>query len=180
VGLRNAIAEAEFARTHAPRFLRSILVEDDWREVVPDDGGERGRFETFEQFSAAKAPTGLGISVDRLRTIVQSDSTVAALLDEVVLRGSVTKPQDYDRKLEQPRFLPTLRMRRDLRRLAATDRTLHRRVLRGELTLYQAMIQAGLRERTLTIRPKALDSVARALRSRLAPKEIRELLKLLR
>jgi hypothetical protein len=65
-----------------------------------------------------------------------------------------------------------------LRRLRNNKPELHARVLAGELSPHAAMVQAGYRPRTITIRADDAESIVRTLRRQLDPDVARRVAKL--
>ena len=123
---------------------------------------------------------GLGITIEALRKIVGADNELVAMLNKTLEGKAVAKPRDYGRAVQQALFVPSSRsMQRNLDRLREASKSVHARVMRGELSLYEGMIEVGLRDRTLTVRPADVDATARALRDRLTPSQLSHLKKLL-
>jgi hypothetical protein len=65
------------------------------------------------------------------------------------------------------------------RRLAKDRPDLHARVLKNELSVHAAMIEAGFRHRSVTIRTDDMSAAATALKRQLTNNELSELLWLL-
>lgn len=61
-----------------------------------------------------------------------------------------------------------------LRRLRKDAPKLHARVLSGQMSPHAAMVQAGFRPATFTIRGDSAESIAAALRRRLSPELLAE------
>ena len=177
--LRDALREGTFGLDYAPKFLRIALVEETWKRFTSPDG-KIVVHDVFEDFVTKPPFEGLGLTVDALRRVVRIDEKVLAMLEKALEGKPVPRPRDYGTAVQQSLFTPTSpRMLRNFERLRDASKALHGRVSRGELTLYEAMIEAGLRDRTLTLRPGDIDATARALKARLSSSDIGKLKKLL-
>jgi hypothetical protein len=177
--LREAVRDATYGLDYAPKFLRIALVEGTWKRFTAPDGS-LVQHEDFERFVVAQPYEGLGVTVDAMRRIISPNKELGAMFEKALAGKAVARPRDYRSAVQQVLFVPSsARMQLDLDRLQHTSRAIYARVMRGDISLYEGMIEAGLRDRTLTVRPADLDSTARALRNRLSPSQLTQLKKLL-
>lgn len=177
--LREAVRDATYGLEYSPKFLRITLVEGTWKRFTAPDG-RLIRHDDFERFVVTQPYEGLGVTIDAMRKIVSPHKELSAMFEKALAGKAVAKPRDYRSAVQQTLFVPSsTRMQLDLDRLQHTSRAIYAKVMRGDISLYEGMIEAGLRDRTLTVRPADIDSTARALRNRLSAPQLAQLKKLL-
>lgn len=160
---------------NVPGLLKIVLREECWREYLrPNGGGRMVHFDSFHDFVTHE--DGLGTTVDMLKRVCAGDTEVLDLLDQT---------------MQQPNHRPTTESRDNvttsdpnergnstagaLRRLRKDAPELHARVLDGELSAHAAMLKAGLRKRTISVRPEEPESTVRALRKHCTPEQRQEI-----
>lgn len=168
--LSNALRRGGSALESVPEQIKQILRADEWRHFTTRLGKEV-HHERFADFVTTAPLSGLGASVDLVRRIVANDPKALDLLD---------------RALQNPTGVNVINARRPqgtakdqaLRKLRKDAPELHAEVLAGNLTAHAAMVQAGYRPHTFTVRPDP-SSAARALRKHMSPDQLAELARLL-
>lgn len=179
--LESSLRSGGNALSAVPGLLKRILAEEAWREFVTQRG-ELVRYERFIDFVTTPPLKGLGASIELIRRIVADDPEALDLLDRAVKAGSrqgertdivnnvndvtVTRPQGNSRE-------------RALRKLRKDAPELHAEVIAGRLSTHAAMVKAGFRPKTVSIRLDDPASAIRTLRAKASPEFIAELRKLL-
>jgi hypothetical protein len=170
--LGSALRSIEDGFGAVPGLLREVLSSGAWREFTTPRG-ETAQYEQFADFLATPPSMGLGVSVALVRRVVADDAEVLDRLDQA-LANSVGVPTD-DRGEAKP-TKGADRADAALRRLQKDAPAMHAEVLAGRLSANKAMIEAGLRPRTTTVRLDDVTKAAGALRRSMKPDQIRELI----
>jgi len=135
--------------------------------------------ETFASYITTKQPDGLGTDVDTVRRVCR-DMTYALDAVDKALQREGGRPRGETVHIvngsERPWGNGTTTA---LRRLRKDRPDLHTLVLEEQLSAHAAMVQAGFRPRTATIRLDNIESIARTLRRNLTNTELNELRKAL-
>lgn len=176
--LENAVRSGSHGLTVVPELLRRCLQDESWREFTTarDEHVVHGSFVEFVRTAPLK---GLGADVSLVRRLVADDPEALSLLDHALAGGHVQRSDLVDDVDEVE--TPTGSARENaLRRLHQHAPELHARLASGELTANAAMIEAGLRKRTVSVKPDDPEATARTLRRQMKPEQISELIRALR
>lgn len=177
--LGNAVRHGGTALGTVPGLLRRVLETGAWREFVTQRG-DHVPHARFADFVTTPPLKGLGATMDLIERVVADDPVTLDLLDRAMQRPS-HRPTTVDNingsgdGLERPAGTSKDHALRKLRKDAPE---LHAKVLANEMTAHAAMIQAGFRPRTATVRLDNAQSMARVLR-KVEPPVLAELLRLL-
>lgn len=190
--LRTALVDGESSLGNIPALLKRTLKEGHWRRFVVRQTGEVVEYERFEKFVTTPPLEGLGATPDLIERIVRDDAEALTLLAEArtgkhgVHIGSskkqdsnnvtITEPTDWKgyNQLERGNAAAYT-----LRRLKKQAPKLHQRVLDGKMSAHAAAIEAGWREKSITV-PLNVDKAAAALRRHFDAKELKQLIALLK
>ena len=180
-----------------PTALKRTLREGSWRHFVTLLGREV-HYDRFADFVVTPPTAGLGATFELLKRVVADDPEAADLLDQALQNpkgqaGHVNRSSDRSManvdivnvihsgtsiSAGQPR--PTGNARDvALRRLRKDLPELHAKVVAGKLSAHAAMVQAGLRPKTFTIRADSPEAIAASLRRHLDPGALAALCQLL-
>lgn len=172
--LSDALRRGGAALESVPLQIKQVLVDGSWRHFVTRLGKEV-HHERFADFVTTPPLAGLGASVDLIGRLVAADVEAADLLDRALQNRSGNpgtgnnvpgRPEGNSRE-------------KALRRLRSTAPELHADVLAGRLSAHAAMVQAGYRPKTATVRTDSPEQVASALRRLLGPEDIARVIALL-
>lgn len=158
-----------------PGLLKRILREESWRDFETQRG-ERVRYERFADFVVKMPLKGLGTNVDLIRRIVADDVEALDMLDQALRNpegGSLQARATVD-NINSGRPNGTSK-EAALRRLRTGAPELHADVLAGRLTAHAAMVKAGYRRKTVTVRTDDAQAIAKSLRKSVAPAVLVEL-----
>ena len=158
-----------------PELLRRILEDGAWREFKTKRG-EVVRPATFAEFVTAKPLRGLGATLRLVQRVAAEDPVTLDLLDQAIQRPPSLHAVDNIHGAERPSGTSESAA---LRRLRKDRPDLHAEVMTGALSAHAAMIKAGFRPKTATIRLDNPRSVAKTLRKRLSTDQLAELKQLL-
>lgn len=181
--LRDALRDGASGLAYVPRLLKRVLETDAWRERIDRTSRKPVPFRTFAEFVTTPATEGLGADIALVQRIVRDDPETEDLLDRALQgrhggdRRSETKTDNSSLERD-PNGHGTSRAYA-LRRLRKDAPALHADVLAGRLTAHAAMVQAGFRPPTFTVRADDPRSIADALRKRLDPDTLHQLADLL-
>jgi hypothetical protein len=179
--LGNAVRHGGTALGTVPGLLRRVLETGAWREFVTQRG-DHVPHARFADFVTTPPLKGLGATMDLIERVVADDPVTLDLLDKAMQR-----PHGGDRRSEEAKTnVNNVNVGRPvgnatataLRKLRKDAPELHAKVLANEMTAHAAMIQAGFRPRTATVRLDNAQSMARVLR-KVEPPVLAELLRLL-
>lgn len=179
--LGSALRRGDASLNDVPGLLKQLLAEEAWREFRPKRG-EPIRYERFEDFAQTKPVAGLGASVGLIKRIIRDDPEALDLLDRALQRPTGA----YEDDLEGDDNVNTFKISRPLgnsseqalRKLRKDRPDLHEQVLAGNLSPHRAMVEAGFRPKTFTIRPDP-PSAAQTIARHMTPDQVRELARLL-
>ena len=183
--LGGALRSGQHGLATVPGLLKRVLREESWREFTTQRG-EYVRHERFADFVTTPPLKGIGASMDLLRRIVADDTEALDLLDQALQNppGGSSKIVLTVDNINNENDLGALRRTgtsKDyaLRKLRKDAPELHAEVLAGRLSAHAAMVKAGFRPPTFTIRADSPQSIAATLRRRLPPDQLAELARLL-
>jgi hypothetical protein len=177
--LESALRSGSHGLTVVPELLKRCLREQSWREftttrnelVVHDD---------FALFLTTSPLKGLGADLALVRRLVSDDPEAAGMLDKALHNAegnSAVNGADSQGEGNTPD--PGSAGERALRRLRATSPEIHAQVVAGELSTHAAMVQAGLRKRTVSVALEDPQATARSLLRRMEPEHIATLIRAL-
>ncbi len=165
--------------------LHRLLSTEAWKSYSPPIG-KYCEPATFAEWVSGDIPRGLDTTVANLREIAKGDGNLDALLDAVLQRpaGNATGSNQYVKSgnvdniqsSKPPTGTSELAGRRRLRK----DRPdLDALVDSGQLSTHAAMVQAGFRPKTFTVRADDPESLAATLRRQLDPEVLAQLKRLI-
>lgn len=160
--LGGALRSGQHGLATVPGLLKRVLAEESWREFTTQRG-EHVVHERFVDFVTTPPLAGIGSTVELLRRIVADDTEALDLLDRA-LQNPVGTNVALNNMKGHPRGTSKDYALRKLRKDAPE---LHAEVLAGRLSAHAAMVKAGYRPPTFTVRADSPESVAATLRRRL-------------
>jgi hypothetical protein len=171
--LGGALRDGGHALGSVPSLLKQLLTDDGWREFVTQRG-EHVVHERFADFVTTPPLAGLGTTVTTVRKLLVDDMEALDLLDRAVQnRPSIHAGNNIPGRPEGTS------KDKALRRLRKDAPDLHAEVLAGNLAAHTAMVKAGFRPKTFTVRADRPASIAATLRRQLDPEALAELARLL-
>lgn len=174
--LGSALREGGHAMNTVPDLLLKLLQEDGWRDFVTQRG-EAVHHNSFADFVSAAPLAGLGEEMAMVKRVCGDRNDVLSLIDKV-LQNPVGHPA-INNNIQERAPQGTSRAQA-LRKLRTDSPELHAEVLAGKLSAHAAMVQAGFRPKTATVRTDSPEHVAAALRRLLSPEDVVLVAKLLR
>lgn len=173
--LGSALLRGGAALENVPGLLKRLLREEAWREFQPKIGPVV-RHERFADFVATPPVQGLGASVELVERIVSVDPEATKMLRDALKekRG----PKNFRDNITETRVETGTSRAYALDRLSREAPELHAQVLAGKMSAHAAMVKAGFRPRTFTVRPEP-KSAARTLRKYMTREQLLELARLL-
>lgn len=172
--LGSALRYGGSALGDVPELLKRILREGVWRDFTTRRG-QVVHHDRFVDFVSTPPLAGLGSDVALVRRIVADDMEAVDLLDEA-LRNSVGANQHSNNVTTLPKGNSADRA---LRKLRSDAPELHADVLAGRLSAHAAMVRAGFRSPTFTVRADDPESTARSIRKHMTRDQLTELARLL-
>mgnify|MGYP001563081845 CR=1 FL=1 len=166
-----------------PGLLKRVIREDLWREYQGSgfSGKEIKRYTRFADFLVH----GIEVQVDTLKNLIRDHIEARDLLDQMLQNpiGSnqytnshliINKDDVYNIHNHKESRPSGTDKDRSLRRLRESRPDIHVRVLAGELSPHAGMIEAGFRDKTITI---PLDPVkaARVIKRHFSGSELQQL-----
>lgn len=172
--LSSALSRGEQSLGVVPDLLKRILAEDAWREF-DTRRGEHVTHERFAEFVTTAPLKGLGSDIDLVRRIVAADDMATELLGEALKE----KPGPKSSHDNNTRSRQGDSKAYALRRLHKDAPELHSEVLSGNLSAHAAMVQAGFRQKTISVPVSKPERVAAYLRKHMPREAISRLVVLL-
>ncbi|MCW1100066.1 hypothetical protein OJ963_40460 [Streptomyces sp. RS2] len=168
-----------------PGLLRQVLEDSKWRHFVTLRG-EEVHHDDFLTFITAPPLRGLGATEDLVRRLAADDIATLALLDTALQKPAgrpAAPPSQQDENVyivhSSPRPAGNSRQRA-LRQLKEQRPDLLARVESGDIpSLHAAMVEAGLRGKTLSVPVGDPEKIARSLRKNLTEDDLQTLISLL-
>lgn len=157
-----------------PHQIKQILRDETWRHFVTRLGKEV-RHERFADFVTTPPLDGLGADIALVRRLIADDTEALDLLDRALQNPAHVHSPDVDIVHVRP---DGNSRDRALRKLRTDAPELHAEVLAGRLSAHAAMVKAGFRPRTFSVRPEP-KSAARTLRKYMTADQLAELARLL-
>jgi len=175
--LGSALREGGHAVGTVPGLIRRILEEGSWREFVTQRG-EHVQHERFVSFVEAAPLRGIGAKLDLIKRMVADDPAVVDLLDRELVnpQGGSAAQRSTVSVSNSGRPSGTTKQYA-LRRLRRDAPELHAEVVAGSLSAHAAMVRAGLRPKTFTLRIDSAEQVANALKEKLPDEVLSDVLK---
>ena len=181
--LRAAIFDGSCGLADVPELIKRVIREDLWRRRVLPGTGETVVFSRFEAFLHTSPPEGLGTDYKTLHRLCADDVETVDLLEQTKRsrnRGGDRRSAAFkDDNVNFERTNQGNSLEYALKRLRRHRPDLHGQIIEGRLSVNQAMIRAGYRKPPMKI-SRALHETAAALKSVFAPKQLEELIALLR
>jgi len=183
-GLQRAVSRGAHGFEDVPPALRIVLESESWKErPVKARGGDPARFTYFEQFVEEPLPDGLGITMETLKNLCRND---LVLLDWIDSSTSGRHGGDHGNQFTGGKIdiinLATApngtSQQQALRKLRKDRPDLHERVLSRGMSAHGAMVEAGYRPKTVTVKADPA-AFARAARKHLTDDQIEELVEML-
>ena len=170
------------ALNQVPDLVKRIIREEAWREFVTQRG-ELVRHDRFVDFVTTPPLKGLGATMNLLKRICADDPEALDLIDQAMQQehGGDRRSGGFKRDnvtLETPRRQAGNSKDYALRKLRKDAPELHAEVLARRLSPHAAMVKAGFRPKTFTVR-RDPESAARTLRKHMSPDDLRTLARLL-
>ena len=149
--LFNAVHSGEHGLGTVPGLIKKALQEEIWKErFVRAKKQHFAGFPTFAEYVSAVPPEGLGASIPLVRRLVADDPEACDLLDKALQRRDGRPPKTFDNV--QGSAAPTGNARdQALRALRDHRPDIHARVIAKKITAHAGMVEAGLRDRTISI-----------------------------
>ncbi len=175
--LGSAIRSGASGLQDVPGLLKSVLDGDGWRDFVTLRDEPKAPT-SFADFVSARPLSGLGSNVEQILRLVNDDAELSRLVRDAASSGQGRRSDLVDNINEVARPDGTSRAHA-LRRLHNTEPELHADVIAGKLSPHAAMVSAGLRPKTTTVRVADPESVARSLRKHMTAEDLARLRDLL-
>lgn len=164
-----------------PGLVDQLLAEDIWKEVYVEETERTVTYDKFEDFVTTPPPEGLGTKVKELQRLIGDDKDALDKLTDA-LQG---KPGPK-LKADQPIIVETNAAKRragssrymNIRRLRASRPDLLDRVLNKEITVSQAMIEAGYKKKRISVLAE-VEPVVEKLKAEFTKKDLNRIIKLL-
>lgn len=181
--LRRAISDGTAGLSDVPLLVKQIIESGAWRTRTVAQTKEVVCFSSFREFAEALPPDGLGKTIRELERLCAGNIKILDLLagqTEMLKRGGDRRSATF--KVNNVNFETVAKGNSSayaLRRLREQRPDLHRKVLNKQLTIHQAMIAAGFRKQPINL-PPDVGKIAAAIRKNFKPRQIEELINLLR
>ncbi|MCX4740799.1 hypothetical protein [Streptomyces antibioticus] len=168
-----------------PGLLRQVLEEGSWQHFITMRD-EEVRHDSFYTFVTTPPLKGLGASEDLIRRLVGGDTGLHELIDRHMARPT-GRPASSTTSGETEKTVSNRHGSRPagttqaagLRKLRKHAPHLLPQVTAGDLSVNRALIQAGLRERTVSVPVSRPEKTADVLRRNLTPDQLSTLIALL-
>lgn len=153
-----------------PDLVIRVVNDDIWREFTTKMNNHVVH-ETFESFVESEPLAGIGTTISTLRRICTGSVEALDALDRALQRPKyLNRPRADLNNIKDPsRYPEGTSAEQALRRLRKDRPDLHSEVLAGNLSAHAAMVDAGFRPRTLSVRLDDPERTAASLRRNASP-----------
>ena len=158
-----------------PELVIQVCEHSLWREWVTKRGEPAGH-KRFEDFVTTEPLKGLGTTVEALKRACRDSQDARNAIDAAMQRPAHRPTGTLD---NIKGYADGTSTEQALRRLRKDRPDLHEAVLEERLSAHAAMVEAGFRPRTATVRLDDPEKIATTLRKRLSPEQLRQLAQLL-
>jgi hypothetical protein len=169
-----------------PGLVKRVIREEMWRQWAdPSSGRAWGPFRSFEHFVITPAEHGgLGSTIAQLRGLCENDVEARNDIERAVkggqLHGGDRRSETFKLDNIQLESYPSgTSESAALRRLRNDRPDLHAEVLAERLSAHAAMVEAGFRQKTISVPVANPETVARALLKYMKPDDVAKLVALL-
>jgi hypothetical protein len=160
--LRDSIRDGAAGLSDVPGLLKCILKDGRWKRRTIKTG-EVIEFDRFEEFVSTLPLEGLGTDLKLIKRICGDDPEALNLLDIALKQRPGPPLKSVDNINESTKRPDGTSEQYAIRKLREDRPDLHARVLARELSPHAAMIEAGFRQRSITV-PTDPEAAARRLR----------------
>ena len=172
--MRVALRDGKTGLDGVPALIKRIIRENMWQDFAVAETGQVVHYDRFADFAKTEPLEGLGADVDTLKRLCHEDMEALDLIDRVTVAEQGAPAGNRNAvKLETNASIVSVcsgetevqhgnTRQYALRKLRKDAPELHAKVLAGEVSPHQAMIEAGFRRKTATI-PLDPESAARAI-----------------
>lgn len=167
-----------------PGLIEQLLAEDIWKEIYVEETERTVTYERFEDFVTTPPPEGLGAKIEDLERLIGEDEPTLNLLD-AALQGKPGKPIPreekgrYDQSVYGRQRKPAGTSRTaGIRRLRKDRPDLLQRVLNKEMSVNQAMVEAGFRKKRLVV-TKDVELVSNMLKREFSQEDLNLIVEML-
>lgn len=161
-----------------PELIITVVDGDLWRDFTTKMHN-RVTPRSFEEFVTTEPLDGLGTTVETLQRLCAGNTAALNAIDQATQRSVGTNQHSEGASNTHTQRPATDTRAQALRKLRTDRPDLHEQVLADELSPHAAMVQAGFRHRTFTVRADDPEHIARTLQRRLDPDALTELRRLL-
>lgn len=171
---QEALTTHKFTSTQVPELILSILKDEKWKHRDPSQKRLAAKeFEFFPEFVEAARPWGLQTEFKEIEHLCKGFIDVELALSNSKLKEGITI---NDEKLKKIRKSDRQKCLEQLKELKPD---LFNKVEKNELSVYQAMIEGGLRKQRAKIK-KSPEGFADYIRQNFSSKQKEQLIKLLK
>ncbi|MGW6506601.1 hypothetical protein ACWGCP_03445 [Streptomyces niveus] len=169
-----------------PGLLRQVLDDGAWRHFITMRD-EEVQHDDFRAFLTTPPLKGLGASEDLIRRLVSHDIGLLDLIDQHLARPDGRRPAPTEVSEDEQSTVSNRHSSRPagttraagLRKLREHAPHLLPQVTSGDLSVNRALVEAGLRERTVTVPVSRPEKAADVLRRHFTPDQLADLAALL-
>lgn len=161
-----------------PELVLRIIDEQMWRQrAIPEEEWRLSRkFNSFEEFVTSPPYEGMGTTIQMLKDVCHRNPKAVDAIVNAVRRPEGAKGHRTHDNISSTDPAWGTSQEQALRRLRDKRPDLHTRVLNRELSAHAAMLEAGFRRKTITVRVDDPASAARTLRRHFSADDLTRLI----
>lgn len=164
-----ALSAVEYGLHDVADKIAQLIKADAWRSYMTPTG-RLVNHESFVKFVSADPLDGLGTDIETVKRVCRDTPYALDLVDQALQRKPGRPSQETPDNVRGLDYGNS--SQGALRRLRKDRPDLHERVLAEELSTHAAMVEAGFRPRTATIRLDDPGRIAATLKRHLSPADI--------
>ncbi len=153
--LSSALRYGSSSLSDVPKLVKRVLQDEMWRSFVIEQTGVVAENRSFAEFVTRKPLEGLGSDVKTIQRMCSDDAETLDLIDralkEEAKHGGDRKSVSVKGMIHSLDATTRDRSSQHLRRLRKDFPDLHKRVLKNELSVSQAAIEAGIYPKRISI-----------------------------
>ena len=179
--IESSLRDGKHGMKAFPGLLKKAIKSEAWREYYSETLRQNVIHKTFEAFVTEHMPDGLGSTIDQIKSICHADLEALDAIDKAIVHkagdhvgnqytiGTVDNIHDSNRPTGTSQAA-------GLRRLRNTAPEIHKDVLAGKKSVNAGMIEAGYRQKTVTVKC-TVEGFTKCMQKHLTQEQIGEIIK---
>jgi hypothetical protein len=160
--LVHMIHRGETGLRELPGLLLKVIEEESWRQRYVPQLEKVVTFDRFIDYVTTAPLEGMGATPDLLRALCKDHLAARSALENALVDKPGKRKVDYIR-LNQSNIKAQDRIGQSILSLKRHHSELHARVIAGEISVYEAAVQAGIYPKRISVNTQNVESAAKTI-----------------